>query len=164
MVRATTVADAEGIVRVRTRSWQQAYAHLFTPDELAGMSVEGQAQWWQGAIRRGHFALVAERNGQVGGFASGGASRDEDAPDLGELMMVYVDPDAWGEGIGQALIAGFESRLRQQGYAEALLWVAEDNPRARRFYERAGWTLDGTQRPVEFLGREISEVRYRKKL
>jgi GNAT superfamily N-acetyltransferase len=164
VVRDATIGDAEAIARVRTRSWQEAYRHLFTPDELAGISADDSVQWWRDAIARGFLILVAEHDGAVQGFASGGLSRDEDAPGVGELMMIYVEPEAWGKGLGQALIAELESRLREQSYEEALLWVAEDNPRTRRFYELAGWEPDGTQRPVEFLGREISEVRYRKSL
>jgi RimJ/RimL family protein N-acetyltransferase len=51
--------------------------------------------------------------------------------------------------------------LRRRGFTTATLWVLEDNPRARRFYEREGWVLDGEQREEEFLGVAISEVRYR---
>jgi RimJ/RimL family protein N-acetyltransferase len=42
--------------------------------------------------------------------------------------------------------------------------VLEDNPRARRFYELAGWRVDGTARPIEVLGVEVPEVRYEKSL
>ena len=39
--------------------------------------------------------------------------------------------------------------------------MLEDNPRARRFYEREGWTLDGARKEDEFLGLTVAEVRYR---
>jgi RimJ/RimL family protein N-acetyltransferase len=42
--------------------------------------------------------------------------------------------------------------------------VLADNPRARRFYERSGWQRDGTTRPIEIFGIEVTEVRYRKAL
>jgi L-amino acid N-acyltransferase YncA len=164
MVRAATLDDAKAIGRVHVRSWQAAYTHLFSAEELGGISIAARAQWWADGIERGWKVLVATRDGEVAGFASCGASRDDDAPGLGELMTIYVDPDAWSRGLGQALISEIEASLRREGFEEALLWVAEDNPRSRRFYEAAGWSADGRQRPVEFLGREISEVRYRKKL
>jgi hypothetical protein len=50
--------------------------------------------------------------------------------------------------------------LRER-YATSILWVAEDNPRARRFYEREGWTLDGARKEDELLGVTVAEVRYR---
>jgi ribosomal protein S18 acetylase RimI-like enzyme len=164
MVRPATLEDAEAIARVHIRSWQAAYTHLFSADELAGLSLPGRTRWWADAIEGGWRVLVAAQDGAVVGFASCGKSTDDDASALGELMTIYVDPDAWGRGVGQRLIAEIESSLREKGFQEALLWVAEDNPRTRRFYEAAGWKADGTQRPVELLGREISEVRYRKKL
>jgi hypothetical protein len=39
--------------------------------------------------------------------------------------------------------------------------VLEDNPRARRFYEREGWALDGGRKEEELLGTIVAEVRYR---
>ena len=50
--------------------------------------------------------------------------------------------------------------LRAQ-YRDATLYVLDDNPRARRFYEREGWALDGTTKTGEFLGLPVAEVRYR---
>jgi GNAT superfamily N-acetyltransferase len=96
----------------------------------------------------------------VVGFVSVGASRDADAS--GELFAIYVEPDHWGTGVGGDLLAAGEQRLRELGHTDAILWVLEDNPRARRFYERAGWSRDGARRPITFLGVEVPEARYRK--
>jgi GNAT superfamily N-acetyltransferase len=105
---------------------------------------------------------VAEASGVIVGFASVGASRDADAD--GELFAIYVDPDHWRTGIGRDLMTAAEQDLRDLGHAEAILWVLADNPRARKFYERVGWHYDGTTRPIEVFGVEVSEVRYRKEL
>jgi RimJ/RimL family protein N-acetyltransferase len=48
-----------------------------------------------------------------------------------------------------------------RGYSSATLWVLEENPRARRFYEREGWIRNGERRCEEFLGVTVAEVRYR---
>jgi ribosomal protein S18 acetylase RimI-like enzyme len=98
----------------------------------------------------------------VVGFISVGASRDNEAG--GELFAIYVDPDHWGSGVGRELMAAGEERLRELGHTDVFLWVLEDNPRARRFYERAGWYDDGGRRQVTFLGVDAPEVRYRKRL
>ena len=39
-----------------------------------------------------------------------------------------------------------------------------DNPRARRFYELAGWSLDDDAREIHIFGFDIAEVRYSKRL
>ena len=40
------------------------------------------------------------------------------------------------------------------------LWVANDNPRAHRFYQRNGFTLDGAEHTEPFLGETLTEVRF----
>ena len=96
------------------------------------------------------------------GFIDVGASRDEDAD--AELFSLYVHPDSWGTGVGRALIEAGEQRLRELGHTTAILWVLDDNPRARRFYELAGWAADGTAREIELFGFRFPEVRYTKTL
>ena len=96
------------------------------------------------------------------GFVTVSPSRDEDLPGFGEVRALYVAPDRWRSGAGSALLAQAEVLLGDAGFNEAHLWVLEDNPRARRFYERAGWALDGARKVVEIGGRPLAEVRYRK--
>jgi ribosomal protein S18 acetylase RimI-like enzyme len=105
--------------------------------------------------------LVAEVGGEVVGFVNVGAAREDDVAGLGELFAIYVHPDAWGRGAGQALMTEALARLRAEGFGEAILWVLQDNPRTRRFYELAGWRADGTSKDEEWLGTVIREVRYR---
>ncbi len=95
------------------------------------------------------------------GFSSLGTARPGDDPQLGELFTIYVDPDDWGSGIGRALMTATLDRLRDEGFVEAVLWVLEDNPRTRRFYERAGWSADGATVEQDWLGSSVREVRYR---
>ena len=62
---------------------------------------------------------------------------------------------------GPSLMAAAVAALRTSGFATASLWVLEDNPRARRFYEREGWARDGGRREEEFLDTTVTEVSYR---
>lgn len=58
-------------------------------------------------------------------------------------------------------MAAVLAALRANGFTTASLWVLEDNPRARRFYEREGWRPDGGRREEEFFGVPTTEVSYR---
>jgi ribosomal protein S18 acetylase RimI-like enzyme len=156
LVREGTPADAQAVARVHVRAWQTAYAHVFPAERLDALSVERRAEQ-----HREWPPLVAEEAGAIVGFVSVGTSRDDDAD--GELFAIYVDPEYWGRGVGRELMTAGEERLRELGHADAILWVLEDNPRARRFYDRAGWRHDGTTRPIEIFGIVVPEVRYRKR-
>ncbi|MGZ0145668.1 GNAT family N-acetyltransferase [Kribbella sp. WER1] len=62
------------------------------------------------------------------------------------LVGIFVDPDHWSSGVGTALMERFVSITRQaDAMGEVDVW--ERNSRAIHFYERHGWTRDGTSRP-----------------
>jgi GNAT superfamily N-acetyltransferase len=60
-----------------------------------------------------------------------------------EIEEMYVDASERGTGVAAALLALGESIIAQ-GYDLAWLAVVEGNARARRFYERCGWTNAGS--------------------
>lgn len=51
--------------------------------------------------------------------------------------------------------------LGRKGYSSVSLWVLEENQRARRFYEKAGFDLDGASKSIEIDESELREFRYR---
>src|SRR5512146_115725 len=159
-IRPGSPDDALAIETIRVHGWRSAYRHVFPAADLDAMPVDPER--WRSRLHvppPGWTTVVCVDEGHVVGFASTGPSRDED--ELGELYAIYVDPDAWSTGAGRALMAAAESALATQ-YRAALLWVLEDNPRARGFYERAGWAPDGVRKAEERLGVRAAEVRYRK--
>jgi ribosomal protein S18 acetylase RimI-like enzyme len=157
MIRSGTADDAEAVARVQVETWQAAYAHALPSEQLQSLSIGRWAEQWR---RRPPF--VAEVDGDVVGFVSVGPSRDADAE--GELYAIYVLPEHWDTGLGRKLIEAGEQELRRLGYRNVVLWVLADNPRARRFYELAGWSADGGARTLQLFGMEIDEVRYAKRL
>ena len=158
-VRAATPADARAIAAVHVGTWQEAYAHVFPAEFLDALSIDRRAEMWtRAATTAPEDLLVATDDGRIIGFVCVGPSEDEEG--AGELYAIYVERSHWGTGAGAALMDAAVERLRAGGFAEAILWVLDDNPRARRFYERHGWRVDGRRR--ERIGEiEVDEVRYR---
>lgn len=68
---------------------------------------------------------------------------DDDDKSAGLLDRIYIHPTAWGNGFGNTLIEWCETTLKMQGYKTIKLWVFAVNERARRFYEKHGYKLDG---------------------
>jgi hypothetical protein len=52
------------------------------------------------------------------------------------------------------------TRAEERGFPRLRLWVLADNVRARRFYERAGFTADGAEQWEEHGDVSLREVRY----
>ena len=166
-VRRATVDDAAGIAAVHVASWQGAYRGLLPDAVLDSLSVEGRTAVWRRFLaEEGHVAFVAEDDGgQVIGFVHTMAARDADAdPSTGEVTSIYALPSAWGTGAGRELMAAAVDWLRSAGYRTATLWVLDSNARARRFYELAGWSPDGTTKDDVVAGVSVTEVRYRRAL
>jgi GNAT superfamily N-acetyltransferase len=159
VIRPAVPDDAAAIADVHVRTWQTAYEHVFGAERLATLSVAQRAARWRESLAANqHVAFVAEAEGVVVGWATVGPS-DGDAD--GELYGLYVLPDEWSTGAGSALLRAAVGALRSAGHRDAVLWVLDDNPRARRFYEREGWSADGERRTGEHLGVRTEEVRYR---
>ena len=157
MIRPGAPDDAEAIARVQVETWQVAYAHALPQDRLAALSVDERA-----AMHRRRPPIVAEIDGEVVGFVAVGPTHDDEGD--GELFAIYVHPRHWSTGVGRELMRTGEERLRELGHRAAHLWVLDDNPRARRFYEAAGWSADGAARKIRLSGFVLSEVRYVKTL
>jgi ribosomal protein S18 acetylase RimI-like enzyme len=170
-VRDATVGDARAIAEAHIRAWQVAYRGIM-PDSYLDELEDDMAG--HVARRRVHIAapdeprlfnLVAERDGDVLGWLAAGPSRDEDRHETqGEIWAAYVHPDFWRTGAGSALMSVALERLVEEGYTEATLWVFEENPGARRFYERHGYRPDGATAIFERGGGQAVEVRYRRPL
>jgi GNAT superfamily N-acetyltransferase len=148
LIRRATVEDARGIAEVHTRGWQIGYRDFFSIEYLAGLgqwtSEAGIGRREQSLADPAQTTLVAEEDGSILGFAGFGPNGDGLGDQVGELNGLYVDPDAWGQGIGTALIQAAETALAADGYTDAILWTLGINERTRRFYERRGWHFDGT--------------------
>lgn len=83
------------------------------------------------------LAVAVGPDGAQLGFASGGPSRDPDAPTPWELYAVGVAPAAHGTGLAGDLVAA------ATGERPHTVWVLEDNARARAFYAKQGYADEG---------------------
>ncbi len=165
VVRPATPDDAAAIASVHVRSWQAAYRGIVPEAMLEALSIERRASWWRGELTEmipPPGCWVVERSGRVVGFASIGTARGNSVgPGIGELFTLYLEPEAWSQGLGRALNEQAIVGLRASGFRSAILWVLADNVRGRRFYERAGWQADGGTMGWETPGTTLDEVRYR---
>src|SRR5689334_6198322 len=142
-LRPAIPADALAVATVHVRSWQAGYRGLLADEYLDSLRPEERAARYTFGSPDPELpsTVVAERHGTICGFASIGASR-ELGRDTGELLALYVDPDAWGTGAGRALVQDARARMHGRGCTSAVLWILDGNARAERFYRMDGWMAD----------------------
>lgn len=153
-LRRAQVGDEQAVAEVHVRSWQVGYRGLIADDYLDALRPEDRAGRYTFGVDD-PLTIVAVTD-RIRGFAT-------IFPSAGELAAFYVDPQAWGTGLGRALIIEAERRLAER-HAVAGLWVLAGNVRARRFYEAGGWRADGTERDDRVFDVPVVEARYRKML
>jgi GNAT superfamily N-acetyltransferase len=170
-IRSAGIGDAAAITEAQVAAWQLAYRGIMPDRYLDDLSEEkaGATERRRLHIARPDdprvFNLVAEYDGEVAGWLCAGPSRDDDrSATTGEIGAVYIHPDHWRSGVGSALMTVALQRLAEEGYTEAILWVFEENPGARRFYERFAWRPDGSSALFERGGGQAVEIRYHRLL
>lgn len=151
------------------RSWKAAFPGLLPQGYLDALAPADRLEQWEHALASpGPWpsVLVADEDGELLGFAAAGPTRDDDADPatVGELYTLYVDPGAFGTGLGAALLEAAVGELIAGGFARATLWVLHSNARARRFYEAHGWAADGATKEHDWDAFVATDVRYRRPL
>jgi GNAT superfamily N-acetyltransferase len=141
-VRTADVDDVPGIVATYLDSWRAGYRRLLSLSVLEAQAERRSRFDWGSLIRseRAHVAVATDRAGIVGVVAA--ADGTDNYIHLPEIQMLYVRPSAWGMGSARDLLAVGTDWLRERGAPTGHVRVVEQQARARRFYEREGWTLD----------------------
>lgn len=144
-VREATLADAEGIARVHTDSWQTSYRGILPDTVLDRIDVGQRAESRKKILRdRSVFQLVAYdvTHGDIVGFCDAGASRRH-MPYAGEVYAIYLAHRAKRHGIGQEMFERVQAWLVANEMRSMIVWVLENNHHARRFYEAMGGRQGG---------------------
>ena len=86
------------------------------------------------AAQRVNNTTLALIHGQIAGFVMVVDN---------EVEQVYVSAHHRGKGVADMLMAHAERQIKDAGYSSAWLAVVAGNARARKFYERCGWSDGG---------------------
>ncbi|MBQ8509849.1 MAG: GNAT family N-acetyltransferase [Clostridia bacterium] len=143
-IRRAVAEDYADFARVLCQCWRETYAGLIPDDVLDRNTDEVHRRQMFASImgKRGQFYAIAFDGLRPVGIVNAGVSREDGDPaDMGELAAIYTLAETYGSGLGQALFDAAMDALRGMGMAQAKLFVLEANGRARRFYEKNGFTL-----------------------
>ena len=139
-IRDAEPADADGIARAHTESWQSSYRGILPPNVLDFIDVGQRAASRRRILTaRSGFHVVAYdvSHGDIVGFCDAGPSRRV-GPVRGEIYALYLVAYAKRHGLGSEMIDRAVRWMRPNGFTSMIIWVLESNHHARRFYEAMG--------------------------
>jgi L-amino acid N-acyltransferase YncA len=139
VVREAVVADVPALLEIyRPFVTDTAVSFEIEPptlEEFQARVLAAQERWsW----------LVAERNGEVLGYAYGSAFRTRAAYRFTAETSAYVGPAHRGLGIARALYERLFVVLAAKGYANAYAGIALPNDPSVAFHEALGFSHVGT--------------------
>jgi len=162
LIREAKITDAYNISTVHVLSWQSAYRDIIPDDYLNNLNIDKRTEIFKKNFveyKDKVWYLVAENDGKIIGNLCLCESRDDDKPQAGEVMAIYLLEEFWDKGYGRKMMSHAVDMLKNKGYNEIIIWVLEENNRARRFYEKCGFLFDGTKKEIE-IGKILIEIRY----
>ncbi len=154
-----TVETASAASHIYALSWKTAYRGMLPDSYLDQLSLERWTPLLQNSSYEGY--LLREGGGFVA-TCSVAPARDPGMPGWGEIISLYVLPEQFGRGYGTALFDFAQRRLQEMCYRRFYLWVLEQNFRARRFYQRNGFSFCGDRAALYIGGGSFAELRYTK--
>lgn len=153
----TSRDDLSEISGIYEKSWKHAYKNII-PQSFLDSIPEGK--WADRIGESGINSLVATENGSPVSTASFCRSRWQEYSGYGEVISIYFLPEYIGRGYGKYLLLKCVEELKKLGFSDILLWVLEDNHRAREFYEKNGFVNSGEYRVDVIGGKELKELLY----
>lgn len=128
-LREGNEGDIGAVMEVMDRAFDPAFGEAWSAGQCLGMlSLPGV------------WLTFAEEDMRTAGFALSRLLMDE-----AELLLLAVEPDARGQGIGRALIERTVRIAAGKGALRLLLEVRDDNP-ALDLYRNAGFSEIGRRR------------------
>mgnify|MGYP003304472260 CR=1 FL=1 len=143
------LGDEAILAHIQTESWKAGFKEILSDEILQKCTQLDKAtamyrRLLEQGIGNGYLLKV---NGEPHCIAWWDATREKDMPGYAELICIHSLPGRWRKGYGSRMMERVLRDVTAAGYEKIMLWVFEDNERARRFYETHGFTTCGKAKP-----------------
>ena len=161
-IRRANPGDEQVLAYIQTESWKAAFAGILSPEELERCTdIQKTEQMYHNVLRRDGCNMAIEFvDGKPHCIAAWGKNRCDLGETVCELICIHSLQNNWAMGYGSAMMEYVLTQLQQANYESVILWVFEENIRARKFYEKHGFELTEQKK----LANSITELMYIKTL
>ena len=145
-VRRAVIGDESVLRALRVQALTDSpQAFSSTLERELARTTEDWQRWMSPGV-----TFILEVGGEPRGLVAGGLEKSDAL--VVDLMAMWVHPDLRGTGAADALVSSVKNWASEVGAKQVRLQVVENNDRAKRCYERAGFRVTGRQGVVAKTG------------
>jgi len=150
MIRTAEPADAPSLAALAARTFHTAFATDNNPADIGAYVAKAFSRdtILQELEDPQSLFLLAVADGTDVGYAKirkGKPPDCVDGPEPIELERIYVEASKQSGGVGAALMQAVFDYAKGEGYGTVWLGAWEKNAKARRFYDRQGFSPVGSK-------------------
>lgn len=131
LIRTAEITDATGVLAI--------YAPFVSETAVSFEEEPPSVNEMARRIKQSHLWLVADRDGEVAGYAYAGSFHPRPAYRWAVEVSIYLAESARGKGIGKALLQELLRRLPEMGFVSAFAGTTLPNDASVRLFESFGF-------------------------
>ena len=140
-IRKVKIGDEKTLAYIQTESWRKAFADIISKEDMEKYADINKAEEMyryllKSGVGNGSILLIDDNPHCI---AYWDKTREEDMDGYAELICIHSLEDNWGKGYGSMMMEHILKDISAVGFEKVMLWVFEENTRARRFYEKYGF-------------------------
>ncbi|MGL5640750.1 MAG: GNAT family N-acetyltransferase [Paraclostridium sp.] len=161
-IRKVKNGDAKTLAYIQTESWKSAFSQILSKEDLDKYTnIDKATEMYKMLLSKNignGFILSVDDIPHC--IAYWDKARVDKMEGYAEVICIHSLCANWGKGYGTMMMDYILREIKEAGFDKVILWVFEENKRARRFYENQGFIL--TSESKKFC--DVVEVMYCKKL
>ena len=140
-IRKARKGDENTLACIQIQSWKAGFADILDEEILSQCTdMEKMTAMYTSLLdtnRANGYILSVEHTPHC--MAWWAQARDTAFAGKAELICIHSLPDNWHKGYGRTMMEYILKDIQKEGYTQIVLWVFQDNTRARCFYESLGF-------------------------
>lgn len=142
-IRKVKNGDEKILAYIQTESWKSAFNTILSKEDLEkytniDKAIEMYNKLLSENIGNGYILSI---NDVPHCIAYWDKARDEEMKGYSEIICIHSLFSNWGKGYGSMMMEYILREIKTAGFNKVMLWVFEENNRARKFYENHGFIL-----------------------
>ena len=137
------IGDENVLAHIQTEAWKEAFSEIISKEDMEKYTDINKAKEMYSMILNEKIGngFILSIDGNPHCIAYFDKSRDDEFKDYAEIICIHSLASNWGNGYGSIMMKHILQQIKEAGFNKVMLWVFEENNRARKFYEKHGFIL-----------------------